>query len=140
MDLDGMSAEHYVYIVRCRDGTLYTGYTNNVPRRIAAHNAGKGGRYTRSHRPVTLVAIWVFTTKGEALQVERQIKSLSRAQKLQLLGKIPVSGAVLSLLSEPSSCRISLATHPALGSRRRVSSTIAISIEKPQPLTLVKSD
>jgi len=80
-----MSPAHYVYMVQCRDGTLYTGYTNNILRRIAAHNAGKGGHYTRAHRPVILVATWAFTTKSEALRVEWQIKRLSRAQKLRLV-------------------------------------------------------
>jgi putative endonuclease len=80
-----MPAAHYVYMVQCRDGTLYTGYTNNVARRIAAHNAGKGGHYTRAHRPVALIATWSFTTKGEALRAEGQIKRLSRAQKLRLV-------------------------------------------------------
>jgi putative endonuclease len=72
-------------MVRCSDGTLYTGYTNNVPRRIVAHNAGEGGHYTRAHRPVVLIATWTFTTKSEALRVEARIKRLSRAQKLRLV-------------------------------------------------------
>ena len=75
---------HYVYMVSCVDGTLYTGYTTNVERRIALHNAGKGGRYTRSHRPVALVATWTFHSKGEALRAERELKSLPRKQKLRL--------------------------------------------------------
>ena len=91
-----MPAAHSVYMVRCRDGTLYTGYTNNVARRIAAHNAGKGGHYTRAHRPVTLVATWGFTTKGEALRAEGQIKRLSRAQKLRLVEGISEGGWAFS--------------------------------------------
>jgi putative endonuclease len=84
-----MLSQHFVYIIECRDGTLYTGYTKNVAKRIAAHNAGKGGHYTRSHRPVTLLATWAFATKSEALRAEWQIKRFSRAQKLRLIeGKI----------------------------------------------------
>ena len=75
---------HYVYMVCCANGTLYTGYTINVERRIALHNAGKGARYTRSHRPVTLVATWTFNTKGEALRAERELKHLPREQKLRV--------------------------------------------------------
>jgi putative endonuclease len=75
---------HYVYMVCCANGTLYTGYTINVERRIALHNAGKGGRYTRSHRPVSLMATWTFNSKGEALRAERQLKRLPREQKLRV--------------------------------------------------------
>ncbi len=75
---------HYVYMVCCANGTLYTGYTINVERRIALHNAGKGGRYTRSHRPVSLVATWTFNSKGEALRAERELKRLPHEQKLRL--------------------------------------------------------
>ncbi len=63
-----MPLAHHVYLARCGDGSLYTGYAVDVGRRIAAHNAGMGGRYTRSHRPVTLIATWGFATKGEALR------------------------------------------------------------------------
>ena len=75
---------HYVYMVCCANGTLYTGYTIDVERRIALHNAGKGGRYTRSHRPVSLVATWTFNSKGEALRAERALKRLPREQKLRM--------------------------------------------------------
>ncbi|WP_220196485.1 GIY-YIG nuclease family protein [Ktedonospora formicarum] len=76
---------HFVYIVRCADGSLYTGYARDVTRRIKAHNQGRGGHYTRSHRPVTLAAHWRFSTKREALQTEYRIKRLSRPQKLLLI-------------------------------------------------------
>nr|WP_253188339.1 GIY-YIG nuclease family protein [Leptolyngbya sp. 'hensonii'] len=72
-------------MARCANGSLYTGYSKQVEARIAAHNAGRGGRYTRAHRPVELVACWSFRTKKEALQVEYQIKQLPRKQKLALL-------------------------------------------------------
>jgi putative endonuclease len=76
---------HYVYIVSCVNGSLYTGYTKDVQRRVATHNAGKGGRYTRSHLPVTLLATWSFNSKGEALRAEREIKRLPREQKMRLI-------------------------------------------------------
>ena len=85
MDHVEQQKSHYVYMVRCANGALYTGYTVNVERRIAAHNAGKGGRYTRAHRPVSLVAMWAFQTKSEALRVEREIKRLPRARKLRVI-------------------------------------------------------
>ena len=75
---------HYVYMVCCANGALYTGYTIDVERRLALHNAGKGGRYTRSHRPVSLVATWTFNSKGEALRAERALKRLPREQKLRV--------------------------------------------------------
>ncbi|MBD2156162.1 GIY-YIG nuclease family protein [Leptolyngbya sp. FACHB-16] len=77
--------EHYVYVVRCADGSLYTGYTRNPKARIKTHNAGKGSRYTRAHRPVELVACWCLKTKREALQIEYQIKQLSRVKKLEII-------------------------------------------------------
>jgi putative endonuclease len=79
---------HYVYMVCCANGTLYTGYTINVERRIALHNAGKGGRYTRSHRPVSLVATWAFNSKGEALRAERELKRLPREQKWRVAEQV----------------------------------------------------
>ena len=79
------TAPHFVYMLSCADGTLYTGYTTNVARRLAAHQAGLGARYTRGRRPVTLVARWAFLTKGEALRAEHAIKRLPRAEKLRLV-------------------------------------------------------
>lgn len=82
------SQAHYVYMVCCANGSLYTGYTIDVERRIALHNAGKGGRYTRSHRPVSLVATWTFNSKGEALRAERELKRLPREQKLRMAEQV----------------------------------------------------
>ncbi len=79
------SNAHYVYVVRCANSSLYTGYTKDIEARIAAHNEGKGGRYTRAHRPVELIAAWSFATKREALQVEYRIKQLPRPKKLELV-------------------------------------------------------
>lgn len=74
-----------VYIVRCRDGTLYTGITNDLARRVAAHSAGKGARYTRSRAPVTLVWSRRKRDKPSALREEYRLKQLSRAEKLSLV-------------------------------------------------------
>lgn len=78
------AAGHFVYLLSCADGTLYTGYTTNVARRLAMHNAGKGARYTRARRPVTLLICWTYATKSEALRAELAMKALPRAEKLRL--------------------------------------------------------
>ncbi|MCI5500053.1 MAG: GIY-YIG nuclease family protein [Clostridiales bacterium] len=78
-------AENYTYILRCADGTLYTGWTNDLEKRLAAHNAGTGAKYTRPRRPVTLVYHEVFETKEAAMRREWEIKHLSRLQKLRLI-------------------------------------------------------
>lgn len=75
----------YVYILRCADGTLYTGYTDDPERRARVHNAGKGARYTRSRLPVELVYREALGDKSAALRREREIKGLTRAQKLALI-------------------------------------------------------
>jgi putative endonuclease len=75
---------HYVYIVKCDDGTYYTGYTDNVPRRIEEHNNSEGAKYTRSRRPVKLVYNEAYITKSTALKRECFIKKLSRKQKIKL--------------------------------------------------------
>jgi putative endonuclease len=76
---------HFVYMVRCDDRTLYTGYTTDVARRVAEHNAGRGAKYTRGRRPVTLVYTEAFATKGAALRREHAIKQLRRRRKLRLI-------------------------------------------------------
>ena len=78
-----------VYLLKCRANSLYCGYTNNLSKRILAHKNGKGGRYTRSHLPVRLVYTEKVFTQKKALQRERQIKKLSRKQKLALLTHPP---------------------------------------------------
>lgn len=75
----------YTYMVRCRDGSLYTGWTNDLDKRVANHNAGKGAKYTRSHRPVELVYYEAFLTKEEAMRREYAIKQLTAAQKNRLI-------------------------------------------------------
>jgi len=74
-----------VYILRCGDGTLYTGWTNDLERRLQAHAAGKGGKYTRSRLPVELVYTEDFATAREARSREWHIKRLTRDQKLRLI-------------------------------------------------------
>lgn len=73
---------YYVYLACCVNGTLYVGYTKNVSLRFATHNAGRGGWYTRINRPLTLVAVWSFNSRGEAKRAERVLKRLSPEQKL----------------------------------------------------------
>lgn len=80
-----MANEHYIYIVQCKDGTLYTGYTNNIEARIKKHNSGKGAKYTKTRRPVILVYQEGYETKSEAMKREYEIKKFTRAQKLQLI-------------------------------------------------------
>ena len=75
----------YVYLLRCRDGTLYAGYTTDLTRRVAAHNAGKGAKYTRSRRPVVLVYWEACANKSSALRRERALKKMTRTQKLALI-------------------------------------------------------
>lgn len=78
---------YYVYILKCNDNTLYTGYTDNPERRLQVHNAGKGAKYTRSRLPVELVYQEAQPDKSAALRREAAIKRLSRAQKLALIAQ-----------------------------------------------------
>ncbi|MFB6091359.1 MAG: GIY-YIG nuclease family protein [Halobellus sp.] len=81
-----MADDHYVYVVECADGSLYTGYTTDVERRVAEHDAGEGAKYTRGRTPVELVHVESFDSKSEAMSREHGIKSLSRAEKERLVG------------------------------------------------------
>lgn len=76
---------NYTYIVECSDGTFYTGWTNNIEKRLKAHNSGQGAKYTKSRRPVKLVYTEEFETKEEAMSREYAIKRLSRTQKMTLI-------------------------------------------------------
>lgn len=76
---------NYTYILRCKDGSLYTGWTNNLEKRVQDHNAGKGAKYTKSRRPVELVYYETFDTKEEAMRREYAVKRLSRIKKIQLI-------------------------------------------------------
>lgn len=75
----------YVYIVECSDGTLYTGITNNLDKRINTHNKGKGAKYTRNRLPVVLKKSWEVEGRSEASKMEYQIKQLKRDEKLKLI-------------------------------------------------------
>lgn len=72
----------WTYILRCSDDTLYTGWTNNIEKRLAAHNRGTASKYTRGRRPVELIFKEEFKTKEEAMTREAKIKSLKRDEKL----------------------------------------------------------
>ena len=76
---------NYVYILRCNDDSLYTGWTNNLEKRIKAHSDGKGAKYTRARVPVELVYFEVFEDKIEAMKREYAIKQLKRNEKLELI-------------------------------------------------------
>lgn len=76
---------NYTYILMCRDGSLYTGWTNNLCRRIQTHNLGKGAKYTKGRLPVRLVYYEKYETKQEAQKREYAIKCLSRPDKLELI-------------------------------------------------------
>ena len=72
---------NYTYIVKCADGSFYTGWTNNLEKRVRDHNVGKGAKYTKSRRPVVLVYYELFETKEGAMSREYAIKQLSRQKK-----------------------------------------------------------
>ena len=76
-----------LYILRCRDGSLYTGITTDVEKRLAAHNAGKGAKYTRSRKPVELVYQEQCDGHSQALRRELEINALTKEEKLKLIGK-----------------------------------------------------
>ena len=76
---------NYTYILRCADNSLYTGWTNNLDRRVSAHNAGKGAKYTKARLPVQLVYFESFETKEEAMSREYFIKKMSKKEKEKLI-------------------------------------------------------
>lgn len=78
--------ENYTYILKCNDGTLYTGWTNCLEKRVAAHQSGRGAKYTRCRRPVELVYWESFPTRSQAMSREAAIKRMSREDKLELIG------------------------------------------------------
>lgn len=77
----------FVYILKCNDKTLYTGITNDLPKRLAAHASGTGAKYTRGRGPLKITHTERYRSKGQALKREAAIKSLTRAEKLILLSK-----------------------------------------------------
>ncbi len=83
-----MRSRAFVYILRCADGSLYTGYTIDLERRLKEHQKGRGGRYTRTHLPVEMVYSESCRNRREAMQREVAIKRLPRARKLALIAGI----------------------------------------------------
>ena len=80
-----MAKTYFVYIIRCQNGSLYTGYTTNIKRRFAAHENGTGARYTLVNKPVEVVYLEGYESRGVAMSRECKIKALSKAQKEQLI-------------------------------------------------------
>lgn len=80
-----MESKNYTYILKCSDGTYYTGWTNDLQHRLEAHNAGNGAKYTRSRIPVELVYYECYNTKSEAMKREAMIKKMTRAMKEKLI-------------------------------------------------------
>ena len=76
---------NYTYILKCQDGSFYTGWTNDLEKRIQAHNAGKGAKYTKNRRPVKLIYWEEYETKSEAMKREYAIKHMSRQEKEKLV-------------------------------------------------------
>lgn len=76
---------YYTYIVQCADGSLYTGWTLDVKKRLIAHNSGAGAKYTRSRRPVKLVWSAAYPSQNEAMHWEAEIKTWSRRKKMDLV-------------------------------------------------------
>lgn len=76
---------NYTYILKCSDGTLYTGWTNHLEKRLKDHNAGKGAKYTKSRLPVEIIYYETFSSKEEAMRREYFIKKLTRKEKLKLI-------------------------------------------------------
>ena len=75
----------FVYILLCEDNSFYTGYSNNPQKRLSDHKNGKGGKYTRSHKPIKRIYLEKLDTKSEALKRERQIKGWGRSKKIKIL-------------------------------------------------------
>lgn len=90
----------FTYILVCADGTLYTGWTNDLEKRLAAHNAGRGAKYTRSRRPVRLFYYEEFAEKCEAQRRECEIKRLPREKKIALAAHLPQAGLGVTLSAE----------------------------------------
>lgn len=85
MNIHTKDGVNYTYLLRCADGSLYCGWTNDLEARLRAHNAGKGAKYTRSRRPVTLAYYETYETKEEAMRREWKVKHMSRDEKLELI-------------------------------------------------------
>ena len=88
----------YLYIVRCKDSTLYTGITVNINRRINEHNSGKGAKYTKGRGPVELVHIRQYKNRSAASTAEHRFKKLKRTQKLKIIDNFALPGDIVELL------------------------------------------
>jgi predicted GIY-YIG superfamily endonuclease len=84
----------YVYLLRCADGSLYCGWTIDVAKRLATHQAGRASKYTAPRRPVALAAAWALPTRTDARRLEARVKALPRSRKLALVGGETPEGAV----------------------------------------------
>ena len=84
---------YYVYIVRCKDGSYYTGHAKDVEKRFEMHKKGRGAKYTQMHEPEKLVYIQEFESRGDAMRRERRIKTLSHDKKQQLIDNNSKSAA-----------------------------------------------
>ncbi|QUG39888.1 GIY-YIG nuclease family protein [Psychrobacillus sp. INOP01] len=78
--------QHTFYVLECKDGSYYAGYTNDLVKRIKVHNEGKGAKYTRAKRPVSCIYSELYETKQEAMQAEYAFKQLTRKQKINYMG------------------------------------------------------
>ena len=83
----------FVYLLRCADDSLYCGWTVDLDRRLAAHSAGTGARYTRGRRPVTIAAAWEVADRSSAQRLELQVKAMTRPDKERLVEGAPLEGA-----------------------------------------------
>jgi putative endonuclease len=84
----------YLYVLRCADGTLYTGVTTDLARRCAEHNTGRGSHYTAGRRPVQLVASWAFADRSAAQAAESAFRRQGRSRKLKLIAeRLPFLGS-----------------------------------------------
>ena len=91
----------YLYIVRCKDSTLYTGITVDIKRRINQHNSGKGAKYTKGRGPVELVHVRQYKNRSAASTAEYKFKKLRRKKKLQIIDNFALPGDIVELYSSP---------------------------------------
>ena len=91
----------FVYLLRCADGSLYCGWTVDVPKRVRAHATGKASRYTATRRPHALAAAWEVPTHSDARRLEARIKRLPRSEKLRLTDGAPLDGATPVRFASP---------------------------------------
>ncbi|KOS70370.1 endonuclease [Lysinibacillus contaminans] len=81
------NSNHFFYVLECADHSYYAGYTNDLDKRVATHNAGKGAKYTRARGPVKCIYAETFETKQEAMRAEYAFKQLNRGQKSKYIGR-----------------------------------------------------